>query len=59
MANKDKKAFADALNTLIENAELREKMGCNATKNVERFAPDRIINQRLKKYTELLDGCKN
>ena len=59
VANKDKKAFADALNTLIENAELREKMGCNATKNVERFAPDRIINQWLKKYRELLDGCKN
>ena len=53
--NGDTKAFAEKLNLLIEDAELRIKMGKNAKENVKRFLPENIMLQ----WDELFKSVAN
>lgn len=43
--NHDIEALADAIQTLIEDENLRKKMGANAKENVKRFLPETIVSE--------------
>lgn len=47
--------FADKLSLLIENDELREKMGKAASQNVLRFTEDIVMKKWMSLFDELLD----
>lgn len=49
----NKEALADNICMLIENPELRKKMGAAAKRNVRRFSQDEV----MKKWTDLFDSC--
>ena len=52
----DQLGFQEAVQTLLDDAELRRKMGAEGRKLVlERFAEDRITEQTLELYKEVLD----
>ncbi|WP_199712421.1 glycosyltransferase [Butyrivibrio sp. CB08] len=51
----DRKAIADAIKRLIEDAEYREKLGTNATVLQERLSPD-VVNAKWKEYFERVIG---
>ncbi len=51
----DKDAIAGAMRKLIEDPELREKLGKNATKLQERLSPD-AVNSQWKRYFEKVIG---
>ena len=43
--NDDKQAYADKVCLLIENKELRKKLGYNAFNNAKRFMEDKVMAQ--------------
>lgn len=52
--NGDVDGFAEKVNLLIENKELRLQMGMNARINVKRFLPNLILKQWKSLFEELL-----
>jgi len=48
-------ALSNKIITLIENEELRKNMGKNAKINVSRFAPEMVVMQWDKLFTQLLN----
>lgn len=52
--NNNEIVFADAICTLIENDELRRKMGTLAKQNVKRFLPEQIMPQWDKLFKSLV-----
>lgn len=53
---KDKDAFADRLRMLIENADLRKKMGVNARETADLYTPSRIMERWHSLFTSLLES---
>ncbi len=53
--NSNKKFFADKLLRLIQDADLRDRMGMMAQDNSKRFSTEIIANQWMKKYNTLLE----
>lgn len=47
--------FADKLSLLIENSELRHKMGVAASRNVLRFREDIVMNKWMSLFDELVN----
>jgi len=52
--NRNKKKFADKLLRLIQDADLRSRMGKTAQDNSKRFSTEIIVGQWMKKYNTLL-----
>lgn len=52
----DEKNLADAIIYLLENEDVREKMGKNARKKVEDYSWERIAEETEKVYTEVING---
>jgi len=52
----DEKSLADAIVYLLENEDIREKMGKNARKKVENYSWDRIAKETEKVYYEVLSS---
>jgi len=52
----DEKSLADAIVYLLENEDIREKMGKNARKKVEDYSWDRIAKETEKVYYEVLSS---
>lgn len=52
--NDNEIAFGEAISTLIENDELRHKMGTLAKQNVKRFLPEQIMPQWDKLFKSLV-----
>ena len=50
----DVQAFADKIIFLIENPEIRQKMGAAARENVQRYLPENIISQWVQLFHKLL-----
>lgn len=50
----DKEGFADALHSIISNAELRRKMGNNARKSINCFSQDIIMAQWINLFNSLI-----
>lgn len=56
---KDPQALADKLRILIEDKEMRVKMGKNARKFAEEnFSIEEVIKRHLDIYAEVAEGCK-
>lgn len=54
---KDAGALADAINTLLDDPDLRDRFGENARQRVEEtFTLDRMIERTREVYEEVLDG---
>ena len=53
---KDKDAFADRLRVLIENADLRKKMGVNARETADLYTPSRVMERWHSLFTSLLES---
>ncbi len=45
VANSDTDAFANAISTLIDDNELRSKMGANARQSIEKYLPEKIAKE--------------
>ena len=52
------KALADSICRLIENDDLRIKLGSNARVNIQRFSQEKIMNQWTNLFNSLIN-CKN
>lgn len=48
--------FADAIQTLFENSELREAMRVKCSEAVRRYSASKMVEQTLKVYASLSDG---
>jgi glycosyltransferase involved in cell wall biosynthesis len=51
---RDSAMLADAINTLLTDSSLREKMGQKARKNAEQYSWERIAQKVMRLYKELL-----
>lgn len=55
VSNGDIEALADKICYLIENEEVRIKMGQKAKENIKRFSEENVMNQWTNLFDELLD----
>lgn len=52
----DRKQFAEKLMLLINDANLRERMGMAAKENSSKYAEDKIMHMWIKLFNEVIDG---